>query len=463
VVDDNGSPLWSTGLGHPDHAYVGDLDPRRPGLEIYYGIETRQQRNGMCLADAATGKLLWGWTEPTTHVHATGTCADIDPTVPGIESYSADSIDHSPTGARWLWSCDGTILSREIDWGFGILTAYWDADPQRELVRGSRLMDFGGGEVSGGIEGSVVAVADVLGDWREELITSVPGELRIYSTTIPAADRRVCLLQDPIYRLDVAMLAMGYPQVPTTSYCLEATAAGLNLTAVEGDNGTPACRVVVSAPLDQPVKGTLHLEADGVQVTPSTITIDVAPGERLVSMVTTSAQGAAASNVVLVAELRGAAQPLSGSLTLRIPSKPLAGVPMAQAEAFSGQGGGEVQVRDDKVGVVEKAISHWDSEGHWLEWKVTAPMDGRYHLVVRYSAAKTARRMLKVDGRDLSEQTFPSTGGFGSSAAEWDHVTASTSGSALVLELSGGDHTIRMENVDGQGLNLDYLALVPAG
>ena len=29
-------------------------------------------------------------------------------------------------------------------------------------------------------------VADVLGDWREEIITSVPGELRIYSTTIPA-------------------------------------------------------------------------------------------------------------------------------------------------------------------------------------------------------------------------------------------------------------------------------------
>jgi rhamnogalacturonan endolyase len=61
-------------------------------------------------------------------------------------------------------------------------------------------------------------VADVLGDRREELITSVPGELRIYTTTMPATDRRVCLMQDPIYRMDVVSAAMGYFQVPMTSY-----------------------------------------------------------------------------------------------------------------------------------------------------------------------------------------------------------------------------------------------------
>ncbi len=45
-------------------------------------------------------------------------------------------------------------------------------------------------------------------------------ELRIYTTTIPAADRRVCLMQDPIYRADVVSAAMGYFQVPMTSYDL---------------------------------------------------------------------------------------------------------------------------------------------------------------------------------------------------------------------------------------------------
>jgi hypothetical protein len=75
---------------------------------------------------------------------------------------------------------------------------------QRELLVRGRLRDYHGGEHSTRIEGTVVAIADILGDWREEIITSVPGELRIYTTTIPATDRRVCLMQDPIYRLDVA-------------------------------------------------------------------------------------------------------------------------------------------------------------------------------------------------------------------------------------------------------------------
>ena len=66
----------------------------------------------------------------------------------------------------------------------------------------------------GKIEGKVIAIADILGDWREEIITTVPGELRIYSTTIPATRRHVWLMEDPIYRNDVALVAMGYLYPP---------------------------------------------------------------------------------------------------------------------------------------------------------------------------------------------------------------------------------------------------------
>ncbi len=48
------------------------------------------------------------------------------------------------------------------------------------------------------------------------LIVSADGELRIYTTTIPATSRRVCLMQDPLYRLDVCIQAMGYTQCPMT-------------------------------------------------------------------------------------------------------------------------------------------------------------------------------------------------------------------------------------------------------
>ena len=70
------------------------------------------------------------------------------------------------------------------------------------------------------IEGDIIMIADMDGDWREELITALPGEIRIYRTNIPAADKRVCLMQDPLYRSYITHRSMGYPQSPVPSYYL---------------------------------------------------------------------------------------------------------------------------------------------------------------------------------------------------------------------------------------------------
>jgi rhamnogalacturonan endolyase len=218
TLDDDGKLLWSTGLGHPDSFYVGDIDPARPGLEIYYNIERRNPANGMCLVDAATGRILWGHPAPTRHIHHAGFCADVDASHPGCECYGGERDPDPKTGKveRWLFDCHGTVLSRE-DLSLAPRPVFWDADPQRELIRGSRIFNYHGPDCPPTLEGTVVAVADVLGDWREEIITSLPGEMRIYSTTIPACNRRACLLQDPVYRMDVMMAPMGYYQCPMTS------------------------------------------------------------------------------------------------------------------------------------------------------------------------------------------------------------------------------------------------------
>jgi rhamnogalacturonan endolyase len=60
------------------------------------------------------------------------------------------------------------------------------------------------------IEGKVVLIADLIGDWREEIVTSLPGELRIYSTNIPAGNKKTCLMQNRQYRLGTANASMGY-------------------------------------------------------------------------------------------------------------------------------------------------------------------------------------------------------------------------------------------------------------
>ncbi len=214
--------LWSTGLGHPDSVYVGHIDPSLPGLQVYYNMETNNLRNGMCLVDARNGKILWGYDQPTSHIHSQGMCSPIDPSLPGCQCYGGerDSPDK-----RWLRDCKGNVISTEDLGGLEIRTAYWDADPHRALVRKTEIAKYRGRTLPPRVEGSVIAVADVQGDWREEIITTLPGELRIYSTTIPAVDRRACLMQDPLYRMDVVTASQGYYHVPMTSYDLASTPA----------------------------------------------------------------------------------------------------------------------------------------------------------------------------------------------------------------------------------------------
>jgi len=221
VLDDTGVPLWSTGRGHPDAFYLTDVLPSNPGLEIAYVMETRQPAGGgLNVVEARTGRTLWKLETPTHHVHGKGMCADIDPAHPGCEVYGADADGHTLTENRWLFAADGTLLRSGTDcpWGFDISTLFWDADLQKEILRGNTISDYPSGPLTQGIAGRVILKADVLGDWREEIIASFNGELRIYTTTIPAMDRRVCLMQDPVYRQVTTMNSMGYTQDPTLSY-----------------------------------------------------------------------------------------------------------------------------------------------------------------------------------------------------------------------------------------------------
>lgn len=224
VVDDNGNGLWTTGFGHPDFCFVGDINPLRPGLEIFYGIEPRREHSALCLVDARTGEVLWGLQEATNHVGTDGMCADIDAAHPGSECHAVDIDADRKYFKGWLFSAEGELLSAEKQQRMS-MPVYWDADHQRELIRGSKIVDFGGEAHAARIEGSVVAIADVVGDWREEIVTSLPGELRIYTTTIPATDRRVALMQDPIYRIDVAVSFMGYYAAPMLSFDMQSRAA----------------------------------------------------------------------------------------------------------------------------------------------------------------------------------------------------------------------------------------------
>lgn len=205
VIDDNGKGLWTLEMGHPDVAYVADIDPDNPGLEIFYGIEPRQKTDAICVVDAMTGRKLWAHKEPTRHVHGQGMAADILADSPGMEVYAGER----DLKQRWLYSAKGRLIEFMETGTLSPRALWWDSDPQKEVVVSGAIRDWKG-EAIQPIEGRVIAVVDCLGDHREELITSLKGELRIYTTTIPTSSRRCCLMQNRQYRLGVVAQTMGY-------------------------------------------------------------------------------------------------------------------------------------------------------------------------------------------------------------------------------------------------------------
>ena len=215
AIDNDGKTLWGTGLGHGDRSYMGDIDPENPGWEIWHIIEEPHPRNGACLVDARTGRIIFGADE-SNRDNELGSCiaADFDPAHPGLEL----------AGGRFYYTSRGTRLEGDVP-PQGLM-AWWDGDLLREFVSRRGLAKWNGSSpvpIQGGqVEGSVQQVADICGDWREELVTAAAGELRIYSTIIPAADRRVCLMQDPLYRNDICHNTMGYTNrhYAMTSYYL---------------------------------------------------------------------------------------------------------------------------------------------------------------------------------------------------------------------------------------------------
>ncbi|MCX5637522.1 MAG: hypothetical protein NTX52_07500 [Planctomycetota bacterium] len=205
VLDDNGKGLWTLEMGHPDVCYVADVDPNNPGLEVFYGFETRQKTDGICLVDARTGRKLWTHKKPTRHIHNQGMVGDILEEFAGMEVYAGER----DLKERWLYSANGRLIKFSEEGTLSPRPVWWDADPQKEVVMSGAIRDWDGEKIQR-IEGEPVAVVDCLGDYREEVITSLKGELRIYTTTIPTYERRICLMQDHQYRLGVVAQTMGY-------------------------------------------------------------------------------------------------------------------------------------------------------------------------------------------------------------------------------------------------------------
>jgi hypothetical protein len=207
TIASNGTAKCSTGFGHSDALHVGVFVPTRTGIQVFMPHEDG--------------------TQPSYDVHDAFTCEVImRGPVTGSDNGRAAADFVSATDAATCSSLAASVNCATGEpatpsAGNGSLI-YWDADELRETQvgtsitkpGGSLLMSCSGCSSLDSTKIQPTLIADLLGDWREEIIwreTNNAG-LRLYTTTDVTKRRIYTLMHDPQYRMQISAQQTGYNQ-----------------------------------------------------------------------------------------------------------------------------------------------------------------------------------------------------------------------------------------------------------
>lgn len=232
AINDDGKRLWTYGQGHGDALHLSDMDPDRPGQEIWQCLESEGQYSpyGIRLNDAKTGKMIFGAV--TTGDVGRALAADIDPSHRGYEMWSSSGNLYNVQ--------DGQIGTSKPTGGSQAVNGavWWDGDLGRELLDGAILDKWNPATQSlnrlftlyqaapvsynNDTKKNPCLTADILGDWREEIILRRTDNtaLILFTTNITTDKRIYTLMHDPQYRTAIAWQNSGYNQPPHPSFFL---------------------------------------------------------------------------------------------------------------------------------------------------------------------------------------------------------------------------------------------------
>ena len=214
-VDHDGQGLCSTGLRHGDALHMTDIDPNRPGLEIWMVDEQTSENGGISThyEDAKDCSIIW--EQKGTGDNGRGCTGPLIAGTTGWQMWS---------GAGGLY--DASFKTVGSVPGSDNFTIWWGAELNRFLENATSITPYGAGGGTGlsasgctsnnGSKSDPALTADIFGDWREEVVYRTTGNdaLRIYTTTTPTTHRLYTLMHDPIYRMSVATENVAYNQPP---------------------------------------------------------------------------------------------------------------------------------------------------------------------------------------------------------------------------------------------------------
>ncbi len=229
LPEGSASPGTVTRLGHGDAMHVTDIDPDRPGLEIFTVHENGTSAPyGMAMRKAENGEVIFGiYSGRDT---GRGMIGDVVPASRGLESWASLPGGtgvlglYTPKGQRISDSIPGT--NQSIRWAGDMTTQIvngsGDATPTIDDWQRGTVLTATGTRTNNGTKGNPSLVADVFGDWREELLvrTADSTAIRIYLSTELTDRKLYTLMHDVQYRAEVARQNTTYNQPSYTSFYL---------------------------------------------------------------------------------------------------------------------------------------------------------------------------------------------------------------------------------------------------
>lgn len=219
VINEDGTGLVSTGMGHGDAIHVSDFLPEREGLEVWGCLEAS---GGAMLWDGATGECI-------LRIIASG---DTGRAVAGNFIPGNNGSEFVSSANDNVYDAHGNVLtswSSFTKWSQNY-AVYWDGDLEQETLdrnmidkyKAGRLFNAQGVSYNNGTKANTSLTADILGDWREEIIfpTTDGSSLRVFTTTDETDYRIFTLMHDIQYRCQIAAQNVAYNQGAYTSFFL---------------------------------------------------------------------------------------------------------------------------------------------------------------------------------------------------------------------------------------------------
>ena len=231
AVDHDGTGIYSTGLEHGDCMNLGKFMPDSENLDFFQIHEHEKVEYGFEVRNPATGEISWG--RYTGRDTTRGLCAKIDPRYKGNQVWVMDDgiytfdgqliNEKGPDSINFAIWWDGDLIRELLDHEFdkekkvGYPKIYkWDYENNRLVT----ILDPVGTLSNNWMKGTPCIQADILGDWREEVVwrNEDSTELRLYTTTDLTDKKFYTLMHDHVYRMSVAWQNTAYNQCPQTGF-----------------------------------------------------------------------------------------------------------------------------------------------------------------------------------------------------------------------------------------------------